>query len=91
MKKLLASYTKETGQAGFEVAFTEYSSNWGSTPTQTTIKKAAVDIGTDFLFLVPAQTAIYLHAANARSGQLLHPLTLTLTLTLLKVFLLIVL
>ncbi|XP_034062233.1 bile salt-activated lipase-like [Gymnodraco acuticeps] len=69
VKRLLGAYTKETGQAGFEVAFTEYSSNWGSTPTQTTIKKAAVDIGTDFLFLVPAQTAIYLHAANARSSR----------------------
>nr|XP_033951196.1 bile salt-activated lipase-like [Pseudochaenichthys georgianus] len=69
VKRLLGAYTKETGQTGFEVAFIEYSSNWGSTPTRTTIKKAAVDIGTDFLFLVPAQTAIYLHAAHARSSR----------------------
>lgn len=71
VKRLLAAYTKETGQAGLEIAFAEYSSNWGSTPTQTTIKTTAVDIGTDYLFLVPIQTAIFQHAANAKWGQLL--------------------
>ncbi|XP_037609456.1 bile salt-activated lipase-like [Sebastes umbrosus] len=69
VKRLLAAYTKEKGQAGFEIAFAEYSSNWGSTPTQNTIKRTAVDIGTDYIFLAPIQTAIYLHAANARSGR----------------------
>ncbi|KAM7369282.1 hypothetical protein PAMP_013562 [Pampus punctatissimus] len=69
VKRLLAAYTKEKGQAGFEIAFAEYSSNWGSTPNQETIKRTAVDIGTDYLFLVPTQTAIYLHAANAMSGR----------------------
>lgn len=70
MKRLHAAYTEEKGQAGFEVAFAEYSSNWGSPPSQNTIKRTAVDIGTDYIFLVPIQTAIYLHAANARWGQL---------------------
>ncbi|XP_018548600.2 LOW QUALITY PROTEIN: bile salt-activated lipase-like [Lates calcarifer] len=69
VKRLLAAYTKEKGQAGLEIAFAEYSSNWGSTPSQDTIKKTAVDIGTDYIFLVPIQAAIYLHAANARSGR----------------------
>ncbi|XP_056259911.1 bile salt-activated lipase-like isoform X1 [Seriola aureovittata] len=69
VKRLLAAYTKEMGQAGFEVAFAEYSSTWGSKPSQDTIKRTAVDIGTDYIFLVPIQTAIYLHAANARSGR----------------------
>ncbi|XP_034752627.1 bile salt-activated lipase-like isoform X1 [Etheostoma cragini] len=69
VKRLLTAYTKETGQAGFEIAFAEYSSNWGSTPTQTTIETAAVDIGTDYLFLVPTQTAIVQHSANAKSGR----------------------
>ncbi|KAM7393203.1 hypothetical protein PAMA_008042 [Pampus argenteus] len=69
VKRLLAAYTKEKGQAGFEIAFAEYSSNWGSTPNQETIKKTAVAIGTDYLFLVPTQTAIYLHAANAMTGR----------------------
>lgn len=45
-----------------------YSSEWESTPSQTTIKRTAVDIGTDYIFLVPIETAIYLHAANARSS-----------------------
>uniref|UniRef100_A0A3B4XPL9 Carboxylic ester hydrolase n=1 Tax=Seriola lalandi dorsalis TaxID=1841481 RepID=A0A3B4XPL9_SERLL len=69
VKRLLAAYTKEMGQAGFEVAFAEYSSTWGSKPSQDTIKRTAVNIGTDYIFLVPIQTAIYLHAANARSGR----------------------
>uniref|UniRef100_A0A671YWF3 Carboxylic ester hydrolase n=1 Tax=Sparus aurata TaxID=8175 RepID=A0A671YWF3_SPAAU len=69
VKRLVAAYTKEMGQAGLEVAFAEYSSNWESTPSQYSIKRTAVDIGTDYLFLVPTQTAIYLHAANARSGR----------------------
>nr|BAO01448.1 bile salt-activated lipase 2 [Thunnus orientalis] len=69
VKRLLAAYTKEKGQAGLDIAFAEYSSNWGSTPSQDTIKRTAVDIGTDYIFLVPIQTAIYLHAANAMSGR----------------------
>ncbi|XP_049909042.1 bile salt-activated lipase-like isoform X1 [Epinephelus moara] len=69
VKRLLAAYTKEKGQAGFEIAFAEYSSNWESTPSQISIKRTAVDIGTDYMFLVPTQTAIYLRAANARSGR----------------------
>lgn len=66
MKRLIAAYTKEMGQVGLEVAFAEYSSNWESTPSQCSVKRTAVDVGTDYLFLVPTQTAIYLHAANAR-------------------------
>ncbi|XP_068430120.1 bile salt-activated lipase-like [Clinocottus analis] len=69
IKRLLAAYTKGMGSAALEIAFAEYSSNWGSTPSQESIKRAAVDLGTDYLFLVPAQTAIYLHAANAGSGR----------------------
>ncbi|KAM9841712.1 bile salt-activated lipase-like [Aulostomus maculatus] len=69
LKRLLAAYTKEMGQVALEVAFSEYTSNWGSTPSQETIKRTAVDIGTDFIFLVPAQVAIHLHAAHATSGR----------------------
>ncbi|KAM8744215.1 bile salt-activated lipase-like [Acanthopagrus schlegelii] len=69
LKRLIAAYTKEMGQAGLEVAFAEYSSNWESTPSQYSVKRTTVDVGTDYLFLVPTQTAIYLHAANARSGR----------------------
>lgn len=66
VKRLLTAYTKEKGQAGFEAAFAEYSTEWGSEPSQTTIKKTAVDIGTDSMFLTGAQTSLYLHAAYAR-------------------------
>jgi len=54
------------GPAASEIAFAEYSYNWGSTPSQDSIRRTAVDIETDYIFLVPVQTAIYLHAANAR-------------------------
>lgn len=66
VKRLLASYTKDKGQAGFEAAFAEYSVEWGSEPSQTTMKKTAVDIGTDRMFLIGVQTSLYLHAAYAR-------------------------
>uniref|UniRef100_A0A3Q3WKQ6 Carboxylic ester hydrolase n=1 Tax=Mola mola TaxID=94237 RepID=A0A3Q3WKQ6_MOLML len=69
VKRLLAAYAKEKGETGLEVAFAEYSSSWGSIPSQDTNKRTAVDIGTDYIFLVPIQTAIYLHAANARSDR----------------------
>lgn len=66
VKKLLAAYTQEKGQAGFETVFAEYSAEWGSEPSQTTIKKTAVDIGTDYMFVTAAQSSLYLHAAYAR-------------------------
>lgn len=66
LKRLLAAYTKEKGRAGAELALAEYSSSWGSAPSQETIKRTAVDIGTDYIFLVPIETSIYLHAASAR-------------------------
>ncbi|KAF7663373.1 hypothetical protein LDENG_00212200 [Lucifuga dentata] len=69
LKRLLAAYTKERGHAASEVAFAEYSSSWEATPSQDTIKRTVVDIGTDYIFLLPTQSAIYLHAANATSGS----------------------
>ncbi|XP_029024966.1 bile salt-activated lipase-like [Betta splendens] len=69
VKRLLGSYTKEKGVAGLKDAYSTYSSNWGSNPSQETIKKTIVDIGTDYIFLVPAQTALYLHASNAATGR----------------------
>ncbi|CAJ1070930.1 bile salt-activated lipase-like [Xyrichtys novacula] len=66
LKRLLAAYSKEFGQDGVDVAFAEYSSTWDSPPSQENIKRTGVDIGTDYIFVVPAQVAIYLHADNAR-------------------------
>ncbi|KAM3874402.1 bile salt-activated lipase-like [Diretmus argenteus] len=68
VKRLLGSYTKEKGKAGLESAFNTYISTWGTNPSQETIKKTIVEIGTDFIFLVPTQAALYLHA-NATTGN----------------------
>uniref|UniRef100_A0A8C9YY12 Carboxylic ester hydrolase n=1 Tax=Sander lucioperca TaxID=283035 RepID=A0A8C9YY12_SANLU len=69
VKRLLASYTKEKGQAGLDNAYSIYTSTWGSNPSKETIKKTVVEIGTDYIFLVPTQAALYLHAANATTGR----------------------
>lgn len=66
MKRLLASYTKEKGKEGLESAYSTYTTGWGSNPNRETIKKTVVSIGTDYIFLVPTQAALYLHAANAK-------------------------
>ena len=66
VKSFIQAYTKEKGQAAFDVAFAEYSSNWGQTPSQTAIKSTLVDVGTDCEFLVANQVALYLHAAKAK-------------------------
>lgn len=66
VKRLLAAYTKDFGPSGLDVAFAEYSSTWGSSPSQDTIKKTAVELGTDYIFTVPSQIATYLHADNSR-------------------------
>lgn len=69
LKRLLASYTREQGKEGEEGAFNVYSSDWGTNPDRATIKKTAVAIGTDYIFLVPTQAALYLHAQNATTGR----------------------
>ncbi|KAJ0057763.1 hypothetical protein NL108_017625, partial [Boleophthalmus pectinirostris] len=69
LKTLLASYTRDKGKAGMENAFSVYSSDWGTNPNRETIKRTGVAIGTDFIFLVPTQTALYLHAKHATTGR----------------------
>ncbi|KAK5900577.1 hypothetical protein CgunFtcFv8_025526 [Champsocephalus gunnari] len=69
VKRLLAAYTKAQGKAGADNAYSTYTSNWASNPSWETIKKTVVEIGTDYIFLVPIQTALYLHAANAKTGR----------------------
>merc|ERR1712212_1105814 len=69
VKELLGSYTKEYGSAAREAAFNLYSSTWQTNPTKEQVKKTVVAIGTDYIFLVPTQAALYLHAANAKTGR----------------------
>ncbi|XP_059894304.1 bile salt-activated lipase-like [Gadus macrocephalus] len=66
---LLRFYTQDKGQAGLEAALAEYTAHWGPSPSQDQVKITAVEVGTDHYFLAPVQTAIYLHAAAAKSGH----------------------
>uniref|UniRef100_A0A3Q1FS17 Bile salt-activated lipase n=1 Tax=Acanthochromis polyacanthus TaxID=80966 RepID=A0A3Q1FS17_9TELE len=69
VKALLASYTKEKGAAGLNNAYSTYTSTWGSKPNRETVKRTVVEIGTDYIFLVPTQAALYLHASNTTTGR----------------------
>ncbi|XP_028317973.1 bile salt-activated lipase-like [Gouania willdenowi] len=69
VRSLLASYTREKGPVGADHAYSTYTSTWGTKPSRETVKKTVVDIGTDFIFLVPTQTALYLHASHATTGR----------------------
>ncbi|XP_075885992.1 bile salt-activated lipase-like [Nelusetta ayraudi] len=69
VRKLLAAYTKEKGQVGADNAYSTYVADWGTNPSQETIKKTVIAIGTDYIFLVPTQAALYLHASHAKSGR----------------------
>uniref|UniRef100_A0A674AGJ4 Carboxylic ester hydrolase n=1 Tax=Salmo trutta TaxID=8032 RepID=A0A674AGJ4_SALTR len=68
VKLLLGSLTKK-GEASINSAFAEYTADWGDKPSQETIKKTVVMIETDYVFLVPTQAALYLHASNAQSAR----------------------
>ncbi|XP_045890759.1 bile salt-activated lipase-like isoform X1 [Micropterus dolomieu] len=69
VKGLLAGLTKEKGKAAIESAYSVYSSNWGVAPEQAVVKKTVADIETDFLFLVPTQIALQLHADNSSGAR----------------------
>ncbi|CAJ1070932.1 bile salt-activated lipase-like [Xyrichtys novacula] len=69
VKRLLAAYTKEGGEPALAEAYSTYSHSWGSSPNKEAVKTTIVDIGTDYIFLVPTQAALYLHAANATTGR----------------------
>ncbi|XP_062867322.1 bile salt-activated lipase-like [Trichomycterus rosablanca] len=69
VKSVLTALTSEKGVAAAEAAFEQYTANWGSKPDKATIKKTIVDIETDYTFLVPTQTALYLHAKNAKTAH----------------------
>lgn len=68
VRNLIAGLTKEKGTSAIDSAYSVYSSTWGSHPEQATVKKTVADIETDFLFLVPTQTALQLHAEKSRSA-----------------------
>ena len=65
LKTLMAAFTKEKGPQAAELAFGEYSHTWGKRPTKEEIKRAVVEVETDFIFLVPTQAALYQHNSVA--------------------------
>ncbi|XP_038124300.1 bile salt-activated lipase-like isoform X1 [Cyprinodon tularosa] len=69
VKGLLRSFTKEKGTMGYENAYATYSADLGSNPSGETIKKTVVAVETDYLFLIPTQAALFLHASKARTGR----------------------
>ncbi|KAM8885646.1 bile salt-activated lipase-like isoform 2-T3 [Spinachia spinachia] len=69
VRGLLAGLTKEKGDAAIGSAYSIYSSHWGAAPEPPVVKKTIADIETDFLFLVPTQIALKLHADNSRGAR----------------------
>uniref|UniRef100_A0A3Q3XFY5 Carboxylic ester hydrolase n=1 Tax=Mola mola TaxID=94237 RepID=A0A3Q3XFY5_MOLML len=69
VRGLLARLTKEKGSAAVDSAYGVYTAHWGSVPEQAVVKKTVADIESDFLFLVPTQIALQLHANNASGAR----------------------
>ncbi|XP_046901493.1 bile salt-activated lipase-like [Hypomesus transpacificus] len=69
VKTLLGALTKEKGHAAVDSAFNLYSMNWGNKPSKESIKRAVVEIESDYIFVVPTQVALYLHASNAKTAR----------------------
>uniref|UniRef100_A0A672YNF9 Carboxylic ester hydrolase n=1 Tax=Sphaeramia orbicularis TaxID=375764 RepID=A0A672YNF9_9TELE len=69
VRGLLAGLTKEKGTAAISSAYGVYSAHWGSAPDPSVVKKTVADMETDFLFLVPTQIALQLHANNTSGAR----------------------
>ncbi|KAI5091487.1 carboxyl ester lipase, tandem duplicate 2 precursor [Silurus meridionalis] len=69
VKDLLTALTSDKGLDASAAAYDQYTANWGSKPSKDDIKKTIVNIETDYTFLVPTQTALYLHAKHAKTGR----------------------
>nr|AAI24754.1 Cel.2 protein [Danio rerio] len=69
VQALATALSKDRGQDAGIATFQEYTVNWGSKPNKEDIKKTVVEMETDYIFLVPTQTALYLHSDNAKSAR----------------------
>ncbi|XP_062410096.1 bile salt-activated lipase-like [Sardina pilchardus] len=69
LKALIGALTKEKGQQAVDLAYNEYTSTWGHKPSKEEIKRAIVEVETDYIFLVPTQAALYLHNSVATTGR----------------------
>lgn len=72
VKSLLTAFTSEKGLQASAAAYDQYTAHWGSNPGKNDIKKTVVEIETDYVFLVPTQTSLYLHAKHAKWVNLHH-------------------
>lgn len=69
VRGVLAGLTKDGSGSVVDQALDLYSSTWGSPPDLAKIKKTVADIETDFLFLVPTQISLKLHARHSSSAR----------------------
>uniref|UniRef100_A0AAY4C7K6 Carboxylic ester hydrolase n=3 Tax=Denticeps clupeoides TaxID=299321 RepID=A0AAY4C7K6_9TELE len=68
-KLLINALTRDKGEQGAEMAYKEYTASWGDKPSKDEIKRTIVELETDYIFLVPTQTALYQHASVAKTGR----------------------
>ncbi|GAA6069705.1 bile salt-activated lipase, partial [Tachysurus ichikawai] len=66
VQALLTALTSDKGPEASAAAYNQYTASWGSKPGKDDIKKTVIDIETDYIFLVPTQTSLYLHAKHAK-------------------------
>lgn len=69
VRGLLSGLIKERSGPNLDRATNLYSSSWGSVPDKSLVKKTVADIETDFLFLVPTQIALKLHAKHSSGAR----------------------
>uniref|UniRef100_A0A8D1CY34 Carboxylic ester hydrolase n=1 Tax=Sus scrofa TaxID=9823 RepID=A0A8D1CY34_PIG len=67
--KLVSGFTIVKGPRGANITFDVYTASWAQDSSQETKKKTVVDLETDILFLMPTETAVAQHRANAKSAQ----------------------
>ncbi|KAM8944731.1 bile salt-activated lipase isoform 2-T2 [Lycaon pictus] len=70
--KLISGLTMIKGLRGANSTFDVYTKPWARDATQETKKKTVVDFETDILFLVPTETALGQHRANAKDPNMGH-------------------
>ncbi|XP_072289415.1 bile salt-activated lipase-like [Eucyclogobius newberryi] len=69
VRGVLAGLTKQRSGPVLDRALDLYSSTWGAPPDPSKLKKSVADIETDFLFLVPTQIALKLHAKHSSGAR----------------------
>lgn len=63
---LVSGLTVTKGREGARAAFDIYTETWAQDPSQETRKKTVVELETDIIFLMPTETALAQHRANAK-------------------------